>query len=133
LSFALPVIIIVSFVVLDAVFLFGRHDGLVGFVALLVVIKLAMILQSELGRRLYQRGKMRVIEEGARVLPSWPMCQSCGASNSSSKTCCPMCGAELGRAAAVAPLKCPECGEHLRFEDVRCPACRSSMGIKMIA
>jgi hypothetical protein len=126
-----PAAIVSGFVVLDVVFVFGRHGELVGLVALLVVIKLAMILQSELGRRLYHRGEMRLIAEVGAVLPSWPMCQRCGMSTSSSKTCCPLCGTELGTAAAVAPLVCPECGEHLRFEEVCCPGCRSSMGIKM--
>ena len=107
LSLVLPVAIVISFVALDAVYIFGKHGELIGFVALLFVMKLAMILQSELGRRLYQWGQMQPIEEGAPVFPSWPMCQSCGASTSSSKTCCPMCGGELGAAAAVAPLKCP--------------------------
>jgi hypothetical protein len=131
LSFVLPIAICTSaFVSLVSwAFLRGHRWELVGLVAYLFVGKLAIIMQSALGRRLYQWGKMRLIEEGARVLPSWPMCQSCEASISSSKACCPMCGAELGRAAAVAPLKCPQCGEHLRFEEVRCPACRSPMGI----
>lgn len=113
--------------------IFTDQGKLVGIVVLAFVMKMAMILQAELGRRLYQRGQMRLIAEAAPVLPSWPMCQSCGESTSSAKTCCPMCGAELGTAAAVAPLMCLECGEHLSFEDVRCPACRLPLGIKMTA
>jgi hypothetical protein len=136
LSFALPAIIVglvlVSCWHLDGVFLSDR-GGLVGIVAVLLVLRLAVILQAELGRRLYQWGQMRPIEKGAPVFPSWPMCQSCGASTSSSRTCCPVCGAELGTAAAAAPLMCPACGEYLKFEEVRCPACRSPMGIKPIA
>ena len=84
LSFVLPVAIVISFVVLDAVYVFGKHGEFFGFVALLFVIKLAVILQAELGRRLYHWGQMRVIAESAPALPSWPMCQSCRASTSSS-------------------------------------------------